>query len=202
MRGDVLPAHRVLSLAAGTICASEQSVVLVDSVYERGKALFQERGVHFLTGEDRVKVGAYMIKDGHINADVVGQTAVAIAERAGVSVPKGTVVLAAEATEVGPNEPFSYEKLSPILGFYRAPDFESGVAVAKSIVEFGGRGHTSAIYTTRRDRIEHFAMSMPVFHLMANMPVSSVRRTKYAYQFYCVRAPAHLHARFYTPSGL
>lgn len=156
----------------GTICASEQSVVLVEEIYEKAKATFEARGVHFVTGADRKKLGDFLIVDGHINSDIVGQSARTIAERIGITIPKGTVVLAAEATEVGPGEPFSFEKLSPVLGFFRAKDFKDACAVAKSIVDFGGRGHTSAIYTEKRDRLEYFSLLMPAFHLMCNMPTS------------------------------
>jgi len=156
----------------GTICASEQSVVLVDSIYNQAKRLFEQRGVYFLVGEERDKVGRYLIINGHINADIVGQSAITIAERVGIKVPKGTVVLAAEVTKIGPEEAFSYEKLSPILGFYRATDFDDACGIAKRLVEFGGQGHTSAVYSNKREHIESFALKIPAFHLMANMPTS------------------------------
>jgi acetaldehyde dehydrogenase/alcohol dehydrogenase len=158
----------------GTICASEQSTVIVDAVYDRTKALFEQRGVHFLYGEDRQKLANYLIVDGHINPDIVGQSAQVIAERIGVSVPPTAIVLGAEASEVGEHEPLSYEKLSPVLTLYRTPDFEAGVQLAKAITMFGGQGHTAALYTdaSRRDRIERFAEEIPAYHQLVNAPTS------------------------------
>lgn len=95
-----------------------------------------------------------------------------IASRIGVSVPRGTIVLGAEISEVGPQEPLSYEKLSPILTLYRAKDFEEALQITKNIVSFGGLGHTSAIYTHNQQRLDAFARAVPAFHLFANMPTS------------------------------
>jgi len=154
----------------GVICASEQSIVLVDSMYDRGVQLFKQRGVYFLEGEELQKLRDYFIVRGSINADVVGQSAATIASRIGVKVPPGTIVLAGEVSEIGPSEPMSYEKLSPILGFYRAHDFNDALDIGKRIVEFGGLGHSAVIYSKRQDRLDKFALTMPAFHLMANMP--------------------------------
>ena len=154
----------------GVICASEQSIVLVDSTYDRGVKLFKQRGVTFLQGEDLQKLRDHLIIHGSINPNVVGQSAVKIASDAGISVPPTTLVLAGEVSEIGPSEPMSYEKLSPILSFYRAKDFDDALSIGKRIVEFGGLGHSSVIYTKRQDRLDHFALTMPAFHLMANMP--------------------------------
>lgn len=134
----------------GVICASEQSIVAVDSVFDKVVELFKKRGVHFLEGEDRKKVGDFINVDGHINPDIVGQTAQNIAKKVGVTVPEGTVVLAALCTDVGPHEPFSGEKLSPCLGFYRVKDFEDATQVALQLVNNGGKGHTAAIYSENK----------------------------------------------------
>ena len=157
----------------GVICASEQSAVIVDSVYDTVKAKFIERGVHFVEGDNRQRLSDFLIKQGHINPDVVGQSALEIAARAGIKgVPSDAVVLAAEVSEVGVQEPLSYEKLSPLLSFYRAKDFEHGCDISKRIVEFGGKGHTAAIYTEDRAHMLRFAELMPAFHLMCNMPTA------------------------------
>lgn len=156
----------------GVICASEQSIVMPSSIFKHGVELFEKRGVYFLQGEDRVKLSQYMYKDGHINPDVVGQNAGEIARRIGVTVPHGTVALAVYAKEIGPKEPLSGEKLSPVLSFFEVKDFEEGVEISRQIVDYGGRGHTAAIYTDNRTHLLKFAHAMPAFHLMANMPTA------------------------------
>ncbi len=156
----------------GVICASEQSIVAVETIYDKLVELFKKRGVHFVEGEDRKKVAEYINVDGHINPNIVGQTAIEIAKRVGITVPEGTVVLAAACTEVGPHEPFSGEKLSPLLGFYRVKNFDDAAELAHQIVLNGGKGHTAAIYSEDRERLNRFAKKMPAFHLMANMPTA------------------------------
>ena len=158
----------------GVICASEQSVVVVDSAYDAVKAEFALRGALVLSPEQKEKVGAVILKKGRINADIVGQPAVRIAQMAGLDVPPGTKVLIGEATEVGPAEPFSYEKLSPVLALYRAPDYDAAVALAARLVEFAGIGHTAALYTDprNRDRIAAFGDAIKVGRILVNMPSS------------------------------
>jgi acetaldehyde dehydrogenase / alcohol dehydrogenase len=156
----------------GMICASEQSAVILDSVYDKCRAEFVKRGMCILQGEDKEKLRGFMLENGHVNTQIIGQTAMTIASRIGVTVPKGTVVLGAEISEVGPQEPLSYEKLSPILTLYRAKDFEEALDLTKRIVSFGGLGHTSAIYTHTQERLDAFARTVPAFHLFANMPTS------------------------------
>ena len=158
----------------GMICASEQSLIAVDSIYEALKQEFVARGAHILVGEEREKVAKFMIIDGHLNPQVVGQTAAKIAEMAGVKVPDITKVLIGEASEVGPQEAFSYEKLSPILGLYRVKDFAEGTAKAEKLVEFGGLGHTAVLYTdeANQDRIEYFGHVLKALRVLVNMPAS------------------------------
>jgi len=158
----------------GVICASEQSAVVVDEVYEKVKAEFQKRGAHILTKEQKKKVGNLILKDGHINAAIVGQPAAKIANMAGIKLPEETKVLIGEAERVGVEEPFAYEKLSPVLALYRAADYKSAVAMAKSLVEFGGIGHTSAIYTDIRneDRVKIYGETMKTGRILVNMPSS------------------------------
>jgi acetaldehyde dehydrogenase / alcohol dehydrogenase len=123
----------------GVICASEQSIVAVDSVYDKVVQLFKKRGVHVVEGEDRRKVGEFINIGGHINADIVGQSAKEIAKRCGIEVPSSTIILAAECTEVGFQEPFSGEKLSPCLAFYRVKDFDEATTLAHQLVCHGGK---------------------------------------------------------------
>jgi len=158
----------------GVICASEQSAVVVDKCYDEVRREFQARGAYILNGEEKLKVGSVILKDGHINAAVVGQPAHKIAAMAGVEVPRTAKVLIAEAEIIGEQEPFSYEKLSPVLGLYRARDFEDAVRKATQLVEFGGIGHTAVFYTNprNRDRIDEFSREMKTGRILVNMPAS------------------------------
>ena len=158
----------------GVICASEQSVVVVDAVYEAVKAEFKVRGAHLLMPGEKDKVGATILKDGRLNADIVGQPAAKIAAMAGIKVPDDVKVLIGEAEVIGRDEPFAYEKLSPVLALYRAKDFADAVAKAAALVEFGGIGHTSALYTDMRnsDRAKTFGAAMKTGRVLVNMPSS------------------------------
>ncbi len=158
----------------GVICASEQSVVVVDAVYEAVKAEFKVRGAHLLMPGEKDKVGATILKDGRLNADIVGQPAAKIAAMAGIKVPDDVKVLIGEAEVIGRDEPFAYEKLSPVLALYRAKDFADAVAKAAALVEFGGIGHTSALYTDMRnsDRAKVFGAAMKTGRVLVNMPSS------------------------------
>lgn len=118
----------------GMICASEQSVVVVDEVYDAVKAEFLARGAYILNDNERAKVAATIIQDGKLNAAIVGQPAAKIAEMAGVKVDEHAKVLIAEVEKIGTEEPFSYEKLSPCLAMYRAKDFNDAMEKAKQLV--------------------------------------------------------------------
>ncbi|WP_448524970.1 bifunctional acetaldehyde-CoA/alcohol dehydrogenase [Parathermosynechococcus lividus] len=158
----------------GMICASEQSVIVVDDVYEAVKAEFQRRGGYILKPEEQEQVGQLILKDGRLNAAIVGQSACRIAAMAGVEVPPQTRVLLAEVTEIGVQEPFAYEKLCPILALYRAPQFHKGVEMAAQLVNFGGMGHTSVLYTDPRnqDDIAYFKYRMQTARVLINTPSS------------------------------
>lgn len=156
----------------GMICAAEQSIVVVDSVYDELKTMLEERGVHFLYGEEKTLLENFLIKNGAVNVDVVGQSAKNIAKRIGVRVPAGTVVLAAEETGVGEDYPMSHEKLSPILAVYRSANFEDAMDLSERLTRFGGVGHTAGIYSNDQDRLEQYATRMPAGRILANMPTS------------------------------
>mmetsp|Transcript_21414 Transcript_21414/g.33813 ORF Transcript_21414/g.33813 Transcript_21414/m.33813 type:complete len:901 (-) Transcript_21414:166-2868(-) len=156
----------------GMICAAEQSVVAVDAIYDKFKAMLEARGVCFLEGKDKQKLGNYLIQNGRVNPDIVGQSAQTIADRIGVKVPRNTVVLAGEASEIGPSEPLSHEKLSPVLGLYRTRDFADGMAIAKELTEFDGIGHTAGIYSKMPERVNQFALAVPAGRILHNMPTS------------------------------
>lgn len=158
----------------GMICASEQSVVVVDALYEAVKAEFVKRGAYILNDKERAKVGATIIQDGKVNAGIVGQPAAKIADMSGIKVPANAKVLIGEVSEIGVNEPFSYEKLSPCLAMYRAKDFDEAMAKAKALVEFAGCGHTSVLYTNPRndERIKLYGDTMPTGRVMINCPAA------------------------------
>ena len=158
----------------GMICASEQSVIVVDEVYEEVKKEFEYRGAYILNPEEREKVGKTVIQNGRVNAAIVGQPAAKIAEVAGISVPEDTKVLIGEVTDVCEEEPFAHEKLSPVLAMYRASNFEAAVQTAYELVDFGGAGHTSVLYTDERktDRIDYFGRRLHTCRILINTPSS------------------------------
>lgn len=157
----------------GMICASEQSVIVEDSVYDDVKQEFITRGCHFVTGKDRKKLAETIVVNGKLNSGIVGQSAEKIAEMAGIKVPAGTKILIAEAKEVSDEEVFAREKLSPVLGFYRAKDFPHAVTLARDLILYGGAGHTSVLYTaeTNEDHITAF-QDMPTARTLINIPSS------------------------------
>jgi acetaldehyde dehydrogenase/alcohol dehydrogenase len=158
----------------GMICASEQTVVVVDAVYGAVKAEFAARGAHLCNALERDQLAATLIQDGKLNGAVVGQPAFKIAALAGFAVPETTKVLIAEAVRVDAEEAFAYEKLSPILGLYRAQNFDDAIDVARRLVEFGGRGHTAVLYTREgnADRERVFGQAVQAARVLVNMPSS------------------------------
>ncbi len=158
----------------GMICASEQSVVIVDSIYDEVIKEFQYRGAYLLNKKEKEKVAKTIIIDGKLNAKIVGQPAYKIAEMAGVEVPQTAKVLMGEATKIDLAEEFSHEKLSPVLAVYRASDFDEAVQKAYELVVLGGAGHTSVLYTDERkqDRINKFAAKLHTSRILINSPSS------------------------------
>ena len=159
----------------GMICASEQSVIVLDKVYEAAKAEFSKRGCYFLNPEETEKVRKTIIINGALNAKIVGQKAHTIAELAGVSVPESTKILIGEVESVELSEEFAHEKLSPVLAMYRANDFDDAVSKATRLVEDGGIGHTSSLYIntiTEKEKMEKFYNSMKTCRVLINTPSS------------------------------
>ena len=158
----------------GMICASEQSVVVVKDIYDAVKEEFITRGAYFLNEKEKKTLGKMLLENGHVNADIVGQRATTIAQMAGIKVPSYTKVLIAEVSEVGPEEPFSAEKLSPVLAMYKAENFDEAAVKAKSLVMFGGAGHTAVLYTNpnNHDRITHYGELIPTARIIVNSPSS------------------------------
>lgn len=158
----------------GMICASEQSVVVLDSVYDAVKAEFIKRGCAFLNESEKGALKKVLFKDGRLNADIVGQSAFKIAQMAGISVDPATKILIAETTAVDLSNPFAHEKLSPVLGFFRADTFERAVSMAQGLIELGGAGHTSVLYTDPMNRahIDAFSAVLTTARTLINMPSS------------------------------
>ena len=158
----------------GMICASEQSVVVVDDVYDQVRDEFVSRGAYFLTPEEKIKLGVTIIVDGRLNPQIVGQPVSKLAALAGFSIPQGTRVLIAEVEDIGRDEPFAFEKLSPILAMYRGGDFDDAVAKASELVNFGGRGHTSVLYIdpAEEPRICQFKQQVASGRVLINTPSS------------------------------
>ncbi|MDX7989816.1 bifunctional acetaldehyde-CoA/alcohol dehydrogenase [Xenorhabdus littoralis] len=159
----------------GVICASEQSVIVVDEVYEQVRERFSTHGGYLLQGKELKAVQDIILKNGNLNAAIVGQPATKIAEMAGVSVPENTKILIGEVTLVEEAEPFAHEKLSPLLAMYRGKDFENAVEKAEKLVEMGGIGHTSCLYTeqdNQAERIRHFGDKMKTARILINTPAS------------------------------
>lgn len=157
----------------GVICASEQTVLVLDEVYDEVRREFAERGAYFLKGDEISKVGKTILINGALNANIVGQSAYKIAQLAGVTVPEDTKVLIGEVESVELEEPFSHEKLSPILGMYRVKTFDEALKKAQRLVELGGFGHTSVLYTDQikcKDRVERFGAAMKTGRTIINMP--------------------------------
>ena len=159
----------------GMICASEQSVIVLDKVYDQAKKEFADRGCYFLNPEETEKVRKTIIINGALNAKIVGQRAHTIAALAGVSVPEDTKILIGQVESVSIEEEFAHEKLSPVLAMYRAKDFEDAVAKAERLIADGGYGHTSSLYVdvvNHKDKIDMFASKMKTCRILVNTPSS------------------------------
>ncbi len=159
----------------GMICASEQSVIVLESIYDAVKDEFAARGCYFLNGQETEKVRKTIIINGALNAKIVGQPASRIAELSGVTVPEGTKILIGEVESVELTEEFAHEKLSPVLAMYKAKDFAEALDKAERLVEDGGFGHTSSVYlneVTETEKLNAFAARMKTCRILVNTPSS------------------------------
>lgn len=158
----------------GMICASEQTVIAEDSIAEQVRQEFVTRGAWFADEEQAAALAKVIFVNGALNAEIVGQPARKIAAMAGIDVPENTKVLMAERQEIRADDPFAHEKLSPVLGFYRAPDFRKAVEMAQKLIELGGQGHTSVLYTREgnSEHIKTFEDIMTTGRVLINMPAS------------------------------
>ena len=158
----------------GMICASEQSVTVLESIYQAVKDEFQYRGCYFLKGDELDKVRKTIIINGALNAKIVGQKATTIAEMAGVKVPENTKILIGEVESVDISEEFAHEKLSPVLAMYKAKTFDEALAKAEQLVADGGYGHTSSLYinTNEKEKMAKHAAAMKTCRILVNTPSS------------------------------
>ena len=159
----------------GMICASEQSVIVDNKIYDAVKTEFARRNCYFLNPEETEKVRKTIIINGALNAKIVGQKAHKIAEMAGIGVPETTKILIGEVESVDLSEEFAHEKLSPVLAMYRANDFKDAIYKASKLIDDGGRGHTSSLYintVTEQEKIEEFSSKMKTCRVLINTPSS------------------------------
>ncbi|ABE55283.1 iron-containing alcohol dehydrogenase [Shewanella denitrificans OS217] len=164
----------------GVVCASEQAVIVVDSIYKQVKERFASHGGYLLSKAETKAMQGVILKnlgttEMGLNAAIVGQSAVAIAAMAGFTVPNNTKVLIGEVTDISHEEAFAHEKLSPLLGMYRAKDFNDAMDKAEALVTLGGIGHTSGLYTdqdTQGERVKTFGFRMKTARILINTPAS------------------------------
>ena len=159
----------------GMICASEQSVIVHQNIYDAVKAEFADRGCYFLNPEETEKVRKTIIINGSLNAKIVGQPAAKIAALAGVTVPAGTKIIIGEVESVDISEEFAHEKLSPVLAMYKATDIHDAFDKAEHLIADGGYGHTSSIYlneVTEQAKLEEFTSRMKTCRILVNTPSS------------------------------
>ncbi|HIX52292.1 MAG TPA: bifunctional acetaldehyde-CoA/alcohol dehydrogenase [Candidatus Lachnoclostridium stercoripullorum] len=158
----------------GMICASEQSVTVLEPVYDAVKKEFQDRGCYFLKPDELNKVRKTIIINGAVNAKIVGQPAAKIAAMAGVTVPETTKILIGEVESVDISEEFAHEKLSPVLAMYKAKTFDEALAKAERLVADGGYGHTSSLYinVNEKEKMAKHAAAMKTCRILINTPSS------------------------------
>ncbi len=159
----------------GMICASEQSVIVLDSIYDQVKKEFADRGCYFLNPEETDKVRKTILINGALNAKIVGQRPVTIAKLAGFDIPESSKIIIGEVESVDISEEFAHEKLSPVLAMYRASDFADALNKAEQLVADGGYGHTSSLYVntqTQKAKIDEFAARMKTCRILVNTPSS------------------------------
>ena len=159
----------------GMICASEQSVIVSDKIYDQVRNEFMKRGCYLLNAEQTEKVRKTIIINGALNAKIVGQSAYTIAKLAGIDVDENIKILVGEVESVDLSEEFAHEKLSPVLAMYKASSFDNALSKAYRLIEDGGLGHTSSLYintVTEKEKIEKFYNTMKTCRVLINTPSS------------------------------
>lgn len=157
----------------GMICASEQAVIIDEEVYDAVKQELIANNCYFLTEEEKKKVEKYVMREtGGVNPAVVGQSANKIAEAAGVSVPENTKILLAETVKVGPEEPLSGEKLSPVLACFKVKNSKEGIQRALEMLHYNGLGHSAVIHSQNEEIIREYGRKMKAGRVIVNQPSS------------------------------
>jgi acetaldehyde dehydrogenase (acetylating) len=156
----------------GTLCSSEQAMIVDAPIHDKVIEESKKIGCYFVSGDEKKKLENAVLKNGRLNPQIVGKSAVWIAEYAGIKVPQNTVVLVAECSAVGKSEPLSVEKLSPILAYYKVTGWLEGCHKCIELLEFGGVGHTLAIHANDKEIIMKFALEKPAFRIVVNTPSS------------------------------
>ena len=157
----------------GMICASEQSVIVADSIYDQVRDEFEARGCYLLKADEIEKLRSVILINGALNAKIVGQSAHTIAALAGVKVPETAKILIGQVDSVDIAEPFAHEKLSPVLAMYRASSFEDAMDKAQQLLEDGGIGHTASVYLDTRkeaEKLDQFSARMKACRILVNTP--------------------------------
>lgn len=163
----------------GMVCASEQAAIIDEAIYDQTIAEFKSYHTYLVTPEEKAlleefcfgaKANSKNCSEAKLNSDIVGRSASWIAEQAGFSVPEGTNILAAEVSEVGPNEPLTREKLSPVLAVLKAKSTDQGIELAKQMVEFHGLGHSATIHTASEELAQAYGQKIKAMRLIWNSP--------------------------------
>lgn len=157
----------------GTVCSSEQALIVEESIADEVKKALHDEGCYFLEGTAAEKVkGLMQGARGSMNPAIVGRSADALAELAGIEIPAGTRLLVYEEQGVGPGYPFSYEKLTSLLGFYTVSDWHAAADLCRQLLQNGGLGHSMAIHSNNKEVIRHFSLTQPVSRVLVNSPSS------------------------------
>lgn len=153
----------------GTICASEQSLVIEESIKEDVLKELQTQNVYLMNEEESEKVGAFIMREnGAMNPEIVGKPAIAIAELSGITVPETTKILISEQTEISKENPYSREKLSPILALFTVKDTEEGIATCEALLRNEGAGHTAMIHSENDEIVREFGIRIPASRILVN----------------------------------
>ena len=157
----------------GTVCASEQSIIVERTMEEKVKAEAKGMGFYFMSAEEAGKLAKLLFRPtGALNPDIVGKAALKLAQMAGFSVPADTKVLVAREEQAGPNYPYSMEKLCPVLAFYVMESEDAVLRKVVEVLEHEGAGHTFAMHAGDRNVVEKFALKVPVSRFLVNTPAA------------------------------
>ncbi len=157
----------------GTVCASEQSIIVEKSMEQKVRTEGQKRGFYFMNTQEAGLLAKLLFRPtGALNPDIVGRTALELAQKAGFSVPGSTKVLVAREQEAGPTRPYSMEKLCPVLAFFVMDSEDAVLQKAVEVLTFEGSGHTFAMHTQDENAVRRFALQIPVSRFLVNTPAA------------------------------